>query len=58
MERSTHVRALAQRILATGSVICERDVEEAQARDTQMLADCGGVVRDTSRQETEAVVAR
>lgn len=51
VERSNHVRALTERILAIGSVICERDVVAARARDAQLLAECRGVVRDTPRQE-------
>lgn len=50
-ERQAHVRELTQRIKAIGAVICERDVERARARDAQLLAACGGIVRDTPRQD-------
>jgi 3-(3-hydroxy-phenyl)propionate hydroxylase len=50
-ERKAHVRELTSRIKSVGAVICERDVEKARARDAKLLADCGGVVRDTPRQD-------
>jgi 3-(3-hydroxy-phenyl)propionate hydroxylase len=50
-ERKAHVRELTTRIKAVGAVICERDVDKARARDAKLLADCGGVVRDTPRQD-------
>jgi 3-(3-hydroxy-phenyl)propionate hydroxylase len=50
-ERMTHVRELTTRIKAIGAVICERDAEKARARDQCMLDECGGVVRDTPRQD-------
>ncbi len=50
-ERKAHVRELTSRIKAVGAVICERDVAQARARDAKLLADCGGVVRDTPRQD-------
>ena len=50
-ERKAHVRELTTRIKHVGSVICERDTAKARARDQQMLADCGGVVKDTPRQD-------
>jgi 3-(3-hydroxy-phenyl)propionate hydroxylase len=50
-ERKAHVRELTSRIKAFGAVICERDVAKARARDAKMLADCGGVVKDTPRQD-------
>ncbi len=50
-ERGAHVRELTTRIKAVGAVICERDVDRARARDAKMLADCGGVVKDTPRQD-------
>jgi 3-(3-hydroxy-phenyl)propionate hydroxylase len=50
-ERSAHVRALTTRIKGVGAVICERDPVKARARDAQLLADCGGVVQDTPRQD-------
>jgi len=50
-ERQAHVRALTSRLKALGAIICERDVAQARARDAQLLADCGGVVQDTPRQD-------
>jgi 3-(3-hydroxy-phenyl)propionate hydroxylase len=50
-ERKAHVRELTSRIKAIGAVICERDADKARARDAKLLADCGGVVKDTPRQD-------
>jgi 3-(3-hydroxy-phenyl)propionate hydroxylase len=50
-ERKAHVRELTSRIKAIGAVICERDVAKARARDARLLAECGGVVKDTPRQD-------
>ncbi|MBL8359709.1 MAG: bifunctional 3-(3-hydroxy-phenyl)propionate/3-hydroxycinnamic acid hydroxylase [Rubrivivax sp.] len=50
-ERKAHVRELTTRIKGVGAVICERDVALARARDAKLLADCGGVVKDTPRQD-------
>jgi 3-(3-hydroxy-phenyl)propionate hydroxylase len=50
-ERKAHVRELTSRIKGVGAVICERDPARARARDAKLLADCGGVVRDTPRQD-------
>jgi 3-(3-hydroxy-phenyl)propionate hydroxylase len=50
-ERQAHVRELTSRIKGIGAVICERDVAKARARDAKLLADCGGVVKDTPRQD-------
>jgi len=51
VERRGHVRELTTRIKAIGAVICERDATRARARDAQLLAECGGVVADTPRQD-------
>lgn len=51
IERKAHVRELTSRIKGVGAVICERDVEKARARDARLLDECGGVVRDTPRQD-------
>jgi 3-(3-hydroxy-phenyl)propionate hydroxylase len=51
LERKTHVRELTTRIKSFGAVICERDVEKARARDARLLAEAGGVVKDTPRQD-------
>ncbi|MBL8348613.1 MAG: bifunctional 3-(3-hydroxy-phenyl)propionate/3-hydroxycinnamic acid hydroxylase [Rubrivivax sp.] len=50
-ERKAHVRELTSRIKAIGAVICERDVAKARARDARLLDECGGVVKDTPRQD-------
>jgi len=50
-ERKAHVRALTGRLKALGAIICERDPDKARARDARLLAECGGVVRDTPRQD-------
>lgn len=50
-ERKAHVRELTSRIKGVGSVICERDPALARARDARLLAECGGVVKDTPRQD-------
>lgn len=50
-ERKAHVRELTSRIKAVGAVICERDVEKARERDARLLAECGGLVKDTPRQD-------
>jgi 3-(3-hydroxy-phenyl)propionate hydroxylase len=51
IERKAHVRELTSRLKAVGAVICERDADKARARDAKLLADCGGVVKDTPRQD-------
>jgi 3-(3-hydroxy-phenyl)propionate hydroxylase len=50
-ERSAHVRTLTGRLKAAGAIICERDPAKAKARDERLLAECGGVVQDTPRQD-------
>jgi 3-(3-hydroxy-phenyl)propionate hydroxylase len=50
-ERKAHVSELTRRIKAVGAVICERDPAKARARDAKLLADCGGQVQDTPRQD-------
>jgi 3-(3-hydroxy-phenyl)propionate hydroxylase len=50
-ERGTHVRSLTARIKEIGAMICERDPTAARLRDRRLLAECGGVVSDTPRQE-------
>jgi 3-(3-hydroxy-phenyl)propionate hydroxylase len=51
VERKAHVRELTSRIKHVGAVICERDLVKARERDAAMLAQCGGVVKDTPRQD-------
>ncbi len=50
-ERKAHVRELTSRLKGIGAVICERDIAKARERDARMLAECGGVVKDTPRQD-------
>lgn len=50
-ERKAHVRELTSRIKAIGAVICERDPVRARERDARLLAEGGGTVRDTPRQD-------
>lgn len=50
-ERKQHVSELIERIKAIGSVICERDPLKARQRDANLLAETGGVVRDSPRQD-------
>jgi 3-(3-hydroxy-phenyl)propionate hydroxylase len=50
-ERKAHVRELTSRIKGVGAVICERDPAKARARDARLLAECGGTVQDTPRQD-------
>ena len=50
-ERGAHVRELTTRIKHVGAVICERDTAKARERDAKLLADCGGTVKDTPRQD-------
>ncbi|RYH63446.1 MAG: bifunctional 3-(3-hydroxy-phenyl)propionate/3-hydroxycinnamic acid hydroxylase [Alcaligenaceae bacterium] len=51
VERKAHVRELTSRIKGVGAVICERDPVKARARDAKLLSECGGVVKDTPRQD-------
>jgi 3-(3-hydroxy-phenyl)propionate hydroxylase len=50
-ERGAHVRELTGRLKAAGAIICERDPARARERDARLLANCGGVVQDTPRQD-------
>lgn len=50
-ERQAHVRELTGRLKSLGAIICERDETRARARDARLLAECGGTVRDTPRQD-------
>jgi 3-(3-hydroxy-phenyl)propionate hydroxylase len=56
-ERKAHVRELTGRLKAAGAIICERDVVKARARDARLLADSGGVVKDTPRQDVLPALA-
>jgi len=50
-ERSLHVRELTARLKGIGAIIGERDEDRARARDAKLLAEAGGVVRSTPRQD-------
>lgn len=50
-ERKAHVRELTTRIKGIGAVICERDAAKARERDARLLAEAGGTVKDTPRQD-------
>ena len=50
VERQAHVKELTTRIKAIGAVICQRDEAMARERDAKLLSECGGVVKDTPRQ--------
>jgi 3-(3-hydroxy-phenyl)propionate hydroxylase len=56
-ERQAHVRELTRRIQGVGALICERDVDKARARDARLLAECGGVVKDTPRQDVQPALS-
>jgi 3-(3-hydroxy-phenyl)propionate hydroxylase len=51
VERGQHVRQLTSRLKVLGRVICERDAAAAQRRDDALLAETGGTVRTTTRQD-------
>ena len=53
IERKAHVTDLTTRIKGIGKIITERDVAKARARDAQLLAECGGVVKPMPRQEVQ-----
>lgn len=50
-ERGDHVRELTTRLKAIGGVIAERDASRAAARDQRLIAEAGGTVRPTPRQD-------
>lgn len=50
-ERKAHVRALTGRLKEIGAVIGERDPDRARARDARLVAEAGGTVRPTPRQD-------
>jgi 3-(3-hydroxy-phenyl)propionate hydroxylase len=51
VERGRHVRELTTRLKGIGSLIGERDAARAKARDERLLAEAGGTVRPTPRQD-------
>jgi len=50
-ERRSHVRELTTRLKAIGALIGERDPSRARARDERLLAEAGGDVKATPRQD-------
>lgn len=50
VERRRHVEATTRSAIALGRVICERDADRAHARDVALLAEQGGEVKTTFRQ--------
>ena len=57
-ERQQHVRELTTRIKGIGQLVGERDVAKARARDAKLLAECGGVVQPTPRQNVQPALAK
>ncbi|HEX4327592.1 MAG TPA: bifunctional 3-(3-hydroxy-phenyl)propionate/3-hydroxycinnamic acid hydroxylase, partial [Burkholderiales bacterium] len=57
-ERKGHVTALTTRIKHVGQLIGERDPARARERDARLLAECGGVVTPTPRQEVQPALAQ
>ncbi|WP_051509923.1 bifunctional 3-(3-hydroxy-phenyl)propionate/3-hydroxycinnamic acid hydroxylase [Hylemonella gracilis] len=53
VERKAHVAELTTRIKAIGKIISERDPVRARERDARLLAECGGVVGSTPRQDVQ-----
>ena len=52
-ERGGHVSELTTRIKHIGLAIGERDPARARARDARLLAECGGTVKPTPRQDVQ-----
>lgn len=50
-ERGRHVRELTARLKHIGSIIGERDEAAARRRDAALLAEAGGVIKTTPRQD-------
>ena len=50
-ERSAHVRRLTTTIKNIGRNICERDEARARQRDTELIAQAGGVIKSVPRQD-------
>ncbi|MES2687476.1 MAG: bifunctional 3-(3-hydroxy-phenyl)propionate/3-hydroxycinnamic acid hydroxylase [Pseudomonadota bacterium] len=56
-ERKTHVTELTSRIKHIGQLIGERDPAAARERDKNLLAQAGGVVKPTPRQDVQPSIA-
>ncbi|MEO7640804.1 MAG: FAD-dependent monooxygenase, partial [Ramlibacter sp.] len=52
-ERKAHVTELTTRIKNIGQLVGQRDPDKARARDAQLLAECGGVVKSMPRQNVQ-----
>ena len=57
LERRGHVTALTTRIKHIGQLIGERDPARARERDARLVAESGGVVRPTPRQDVQPPLA-
>ena len=57
-ERQQHVRELTTRIKGIGQLVGERDPAKARARDAKLLAECGGVVQPTPRQNVQPALSK
>lgn len=51
LERADHVRNLTTIIKGLGAFICERDPQVARQRDAKLIAEMGGSVKTTYRQD-------
>jgi 3-(3-hydroxy-phenyl)propionate hydroxylase len=56
-ERKGHVTELTTRIKHVGLLIGERDAARARERDARLLAECGGVVQPTPRQNVQPALS-
>ncbi|MBI2770995.1 MAG: bifunctional 3-(3-hydroxy-phenyl)propionate/3-hydroxycinnamic acid hydroxylase [Burkholderiales bacterium] len=57
IERKGHVTELTTRIKNIGQLVGQRDLEKAKARDSHLLAECGGVVKSVPRQNVQPPLA-
>ena len=52
-ERKAHVMELTSRIKGIGQLVSQRDFQKAKERDARLLAECGGQVQPTPRQNVQ-----
>ncbi len=52
-ERKGHVTELTSRIKGIGQLVGQRDLQKARERDARLLAECGGQVQPTPRQNVQ-----
>lgn len=52
-ERKAHVIELTSRIKGIGQLVSQRDLQKARERDARLLAECGGQVQPTPRQNVQ-----